>query len=68
MSAIDPALFDFSDIIAPLNPATGTETSQYVVDGNVYGVPWMYGPNFLMYNTEDVTPAPTSWDVVFEPS
>ena len=66
VSAIDPALFDFSDIIAPLNPETGTETSQYVVDGNVYGVPWMYGPNFLMYNTDDVTPAPTSWDVVFE--
>ena len=26
----------------------------------------MYGPNFLMYNTDVVTPAPTSWDVVFE--
>ena len=45
---------------------TGSETSQYVVDGNVYGVPWMYGPNFLMYNDGVVEPAPTSWDVVFE--
>jgi putative spermidine/putrescine transport system substrate-binding protein len=27
----------------------------------------MWGPNFLMYNTEVVKPAPTSWDVVFEP-
>ena len=26
----------------------------------------MYGPNFLMYNTEQVKPAPTSWDVTFE--
>ena len=26
----------------------------------------MYGPNFLMYNTEEVSPAPTSWDVTFE--
>jgi putative spermidine/putrescine transport system substrate-binding protein len=26
----------------------------------------MYGPNFLMYNTEVVSPAPTSWDVTFE--
>ena len=66
VAAIDPALFDFTDIIPPLDPTTGSETSQYVVDGNVYGVPWMYGPNFLMYNTEEVTPAPTSWDVVFE--
>ena len=26
----------------------------------------MYGPNFLMYNTDQVKPAPKSWDVVFE--
>jgi putative spermidine/putrescine transport system substrate-binding protein len=66
VAAIDPALFDFTDVIPPLNPTTGDETSQYVVDGNVYGVPWMYGPNFLMYNEDVVQPAPTSWDVVFE--
>ena len=24
----------------------------------------MWGPNFLMYNTDVVTPAPTSWDVI----
>ena len=29
-------------------------------------MPYMYGPNFLMYNTDVVKPAPTSWDVVFE--
>jgi putative spermidine/putrescine transport system substrate-binding protein len=28
----------------------------------------MYGPNFLMYNTDKVTPAPTSWDITFEPT
>ncbi|HEY3208230.1 MAG TPA: extracellular solute-binding protein [Actinomycetota bacterium] len=37
------------------------------VDGLHYGVPYMWGPNFLMYNTDKVTEAPTSWDVVFEP-
>jgi putative spermidine/putrescine transport system substrate-binding protein len=37
------------------------------VDGRHYGVPYMWGPNFLMYNTDEVTDAPTSWDVVFEP-
>ncbi|MDP2740468.1 MAG: ABC transporter substrate-binding protein [Pseudorhodobacter sp.] len=39
----------------------------YVVDGVHYGVPYMWGPNVLMYNTEAFgdTP-PTSWNVVFE--
>ena len=31
-----------------------------------YGVPHGYGANLLMYNTEEVTPAPTSWGVVFD--
>jgi putative spermidine/putrescine transport system substrate-binding protein len=57
---------DFANVIAPLQPETGTDNSHYVVDGQVYGVPYMYGPNFLMYNSEVVKPAPTSWDVVFE--
>jgi putative spermidine/putrescine transport system substrate-binding protein len=69
VEAIDPALFpDFATVIAPLQPETGTNNSQYVVDGVAYGVPYMYGPNFLMYNTKEVKPAPTSWDVVFEPT
>ncbi len=68
VAAIDPSLFPaLSDVIAPLNPTTGDKTSHYVVDGAVYGVPYMYGPNFLMYNTKVVKPAPTSWDVTFEP-
>lgn len=67
VSAVDPALFpDFASVIEPLQPETGTNNSHYVVDGTVYGTPYMYGPNFLMYNTEEVKPAPTSWDVVFE--
>ncbi len=36
------------------------------VDGETYGVPHGYGANLLMYNTEVVKPAPTSWDVVFD--
>ena len=38
------------------------------VDGQAYGIPHGYGANLLMYNTEVVTPAPTSWDVVFDAS
>jgi putative spermidine/putrescine transport system substrate-binding protein len=67
VGAVDPALFpDLENVIGPLHPETGTNNAHYVVDGNVYGVPYMYGPNFLMYNTDVVTPAPTSWDVTFE--
>jgi putative spermidine/putrescine transport system substrate-binding protein len=50
-----------------LNPNGGTNTDHYIVGDNVFGTPYMYGPNFLMYNTEEVSPAPTSWDVTFEP-
>jgi putative spermidine/putrescine transport system substrate-binding protein len=38
------------------------------IDDVHYGVPYMWGPNFLMYNTDVVKPAPTSWDVTFDPS
>ncbi|HEX2236363.1 MAG TPA: ABC transporter substrate-binding protein [Actinomycetota bacterium] len=31
------------------------------IDGRHYGVPYLWGPNVLMYNTEEVDPAPTSW-------
>jgi putative spermidine/putrescine transport system substrate-binding protein len=52
---------DFANVIQPLQaPAHNT------VDGKHYGVPYMYGVNFLMYNKDVVTPAPTSWDITFE--
>jgi putative spermidine/putrescine transport system substrate-binding protein len=37
-------------------------------DGTVehYGVPYQWGPNVLMYNTEVFPEAPESWNVVFE--
>jgi putative spermidine/putrescine transport system substrate-binding protein len=67
VAAIDPALFpDLADVTGSLNPESGSNTAHYVVDGKVYGVPYMYGPNFLMFNTDEVSPKPDSWDVVFE--
>lgn len=36
------------------------------VDGQMYGVPHGWGANLLMYNTDKVTPAPTSWSAVFD--
>ena len=39
----------------------------HTVDGVHYGVPYMWGPNVLMYNTNVFKEPPTSWNVVFEP-
>lgn len=39
----------------------------FTVDGVHYGVPYQWGPNVLMYNTEVFKEAPKSWSVVFEP-
>lgn len=36
------------------------------VAGVNYGVPHGRGPNLLMYNTDVISSAPTSWDVVWE--
>lgn len=37
------------------------------VDGVPYGVPHGRGANLLMWNTEQVSPAPDSWAIVWEP-
>jgi len=39
----------------------------YVVGDKTYGVPYQWGPNVLMYNTDVFKKAPDSWSVVFEP-
>lgn len=38
----------------------------HTVDGKHYGVPYQWGSNVLMYNTDAFAEAPTSWNVVFE--
>jgi putative spermidine/putrescine transport system substrate-binding protein len=51
----------FSDISPKLqSPPHNT------VKGVHYGVSYMWGANVLMYNTKQVSPAPTSWRAVFE--
>ena len=42
------------------------DAAWHTVDGVHYGVPYMWGPNVLMYNTNVFPEAPTSWSVVFE--
>jgi putative spermidine/putrescine transport system substrate-binding protein len=54
---------DFKDISPFLqSPAHNT------VNGKHYGVSHGWGGNTLMYRTDVVSPAPTSWDVVFDPA
>jgi putative spermidine/putrescine transport system substrate-binding protein len=36
-------------------------------DGTHYGIPHGRGANLLMWNSNDVQPAPTSWDVILDP-
>jgi putative spermidine/putrescine transport system substrate-binding protein len=38
----------------------------FTVEGKHYGVPYQWGPNVLMYNTNVFKAAPDSWSVVFE--
>src|SRR5215208_1747627 len=38
------------------------------VEGQMYGIPHGRGANLLMWNKDDVKPAPDSWGVVFDPS
>jgi len=52
---------DFKDVIQSLqSPRHNT------INGHHYGIPYMYGPNVLMYNTQKVNPAPTSWNLTWE--
>jgi putative spermidine/putrescine transport system substrate-binding protein len=42
------------------------EAPWHTVDGKHYGVPYQWGANVLMYNTNVFPEPPTSWNVVFE--
>ena len=53
---------DFSGIDSRIRQAPW-----HFVDGKHYGVPYQWGPNVLMYNTQVFRSPPTSWAVVFQP-
>jgi putative spermidine/putrescine transport system substrate-binding protein len=64
VAAVDTSLFPaFKDVAPFLQNAP-----HYVVNGKHYGVPHGWGGNSLMYRTDVVNPAPTSWNVVFDPA
>ncbi len=62
VAPIDTSLIpDFDDLSTKLqSPQANT------LDGVHYGVSYLWGANPLMYRTDLVTPAPQSWDVVFD--
>ena len=43
-----------------------TSMQDVVKDGKTYGVPFTWGPDYLVYNA-DVVKNPTSWNVLFDP-
>lgn len=65
VAGVDPALFpSWGQILPPLRE---DNARHFIVDGIVYGVPALYGPNLLVFDEERVDPEPRSWDVVYEP-
>jgi putative spermidine/putrescine transport system substrate-binding protein len=56
---------DLLDNYADLAPFL-KEQQNNSVDGTVFGVPHGWGANLLQYNEEEVSPAPTSWGVVWD--
>jgi putative spermidine/putrescine transport system substrate-binding protein len=49
--------------------AAGLKNQDYnSLNGQPYGVPHGRGPNLLMWRTDVVTPAPTSWSAIWNPS
>jgi len=62
-AAINTELVTHYDDLAPFLKEQAWNT----VDDAVYGVPHGWGANVLQYNTDEVSPAPTSWGAVFDP-
>src|SRR5437773_4500546 len=42
--------------------------SHNTVDGKHFGVSLQWGPNTLLFNTQKVKPAPTSWSAIYAPT
>ncbi len=66
VAAIDTSLFDFSRRHRTAEPDDGQRQQPLRGRRPDLRRPVDVGPNFLMYNSDVVKPAPTSWDVVFE--
>jgi putative spermidine/putrescine transport system substrate-binding protein len=64
-------------IVQPVNPDLIPAWKDFIpqlkapahntVDGKHYGISLQWGPNTLLYNTQKVKPAPTSWTAIYDP-
>jgi putative spermidine/putrescine transport system substrate-binding protein len=62
VEAIDPSILsNYANVFPGLK-----DLPHNTVNGVNYGVPHGRGANLLMYNTEAITPAPTTWDGIWE--
>jgi putative spermidine/putrescine transport system substrate-binding protein len=62
VEAIDPSILpNYANVFPGLK-----DLPHNTVDGVNYGVPHGRGPNLMMWNSEVITEAPTSWDAVWE--
>jgi putative spermidine/putrescine transport system substrate-binding protein len=63
VQAVDPSKIpDFKNFTKTFqSPPNNT------VGGKHYGISLQWGPNTLLYNTEKVKPAPTSWGAIYDP-
>jgi putative spermidine/putrescine transport system substrate-binding protein len=65
-------------VLAPMNVELVPEWKNFIpqlqspshntVNGVHYGISLQWGPNTLLYNTQAVKPAPTSWAVIYGPT
>jgi putative spermidine/putrescine transport system substrate-binding protein len=63
--------------VQPVNPALIPDWKNFspllkspphnTIDGVHYGISLQWGPNTLLYNTQQVKPAPTSWEAIYDP-
>ena len=60
--------FDASKVPNSVNVGLGGWQEMNSLDGELYGgIPYNWGTQPLMYRTDKVTPAPTSWSVLWDP-
>jgi putative spermidine/putrescine transport system substrate-binding protein len=64
---VQPVNVDLVDTYKDIFPAL-KDKPYNTVDGVHYGIPHGRGSNLLMWRTDNVTPAPTTWAQMFDPS
>jgi putative spermidine/putrescine transport system substrate-binding protein len=64
---VQPVNVDLVPSYAEIFPAL-KDKPYNTVDGVHYGIPHGRGSNLLMWRTDEVTPAPTNWAQMFDPS